>query len=107
MKLRKFKNLKIRNVLINVTAKLLIKIDKPFIKFHRKIIRTYCKVNKKELKEIYIDGKKIKYFKKISKNNIPTDAKAEEWAKWNSWFGNNKEMTFYAYKIHDDLKKKN
>jgi hypothetical protein len=35
--------------------------------------------------------------------NVPTDAKAEEWATKNSWFGNDTAMTYTAFDIHKKL----
>ena len=35
--------------------------------------------------------------------NVPTDAKAEEWASNNSWFGNDSAMTYTAFDIHKKL----
>ena len=35
--------------------------------------------------------------------NVPTDAKAEEWASRNSWFGNDTAMTYTAFDIHKKL----
>ena len=102
MKLHKYKKSKIKNILINILAKLLIKIDTPFIIFHRKIISTYCKINNKELKTEYFYGKIRRYFKNKTKFNN----KAKEWVKWNSWFGENKEMTNYAFETHYELKRK-
>ena len=36
-------------------------------------------------------------------STIPTDAKAEEWASNNSWFGNDSAMTYTAFDIHKKL----
>ena len=36
-------------------------------------------------------------------NNVPTDAKAEDWASKNSWFGNDSAMTYTAFDIHKKL----
>ena len=38
-----------------------------------------------------------------STSTIPTDAKAEEWASNNSWFGNDSAMTYTAFDIHKKL----
>ena len=35
--------------------------------------------------------------------NCFADSKAQVWAANNAWFGENKEMTDYALKIHEDL----
>jgi chromosome segregation ATPase len=35
--------------------------------------------------------------------NVPTDAKAEEWASNNSWFGNDSAMTYTAFDIHKKI----
>ena len=35
--------------------------------------------------------------------NVPTDAKAEEWATKNSWFGNDTAMTYTDFDIHKKL----
>ena len=35
--------------------------------------------------------------------NVPTDAKAEDWASKNSWFGNDSAMTYTAFDIHKKL----
>ena len=36
-------------------------------------------------------------------STIPTDAKAEEWASNNTWFGNDTAMTYTAFDIHKKL----
>ena len=35
--------------------------------------------------------------------NVPTDAKAEDWASQNKWFGNDTAMTYTAFDIHKKL----
>jgi GH15 family glucan-1,4-alpha-glucosidase len=36
-------------------------------------------------------------------DNFKPDPKAEEWAKRNTWFGENKAMTYTAFDIHNTL----
>ena len=36
-------------------------------------------------------------------STVPTDAKAEDWASNNTWFGNDTEMTYTAFDIHKKL----
>ena len=38
--------------------------------------------------------------------NIPTDAKAEDWASRNAWFGNDTAMTYTSFDIHKTLVEK-
>ena len=41
---------------------------------------------------------------KIYRNNISNiDRKAEKWAKYNKWFGDNETMTYAAFRIHRQL----
>ena len=38
--------------------------------------------------------------------NVPTDAKAEDWASRNAWFGNDTAMTYTSFDIHKTLVEK-